>query len=299
MTQLDDKYSAAVKDAHDALQEFDDTVDMGDEGSVAGWWTAWGGKALDALDRVRCTPVHGSCNLLAGHAGQHDAFAATPSAIEHSEGYPGIAHDFETMRGLLRGVESLLTRCLRHGLLRAESETMLRDIAAALAIPSHEKPINALAPGERKSGEIAGPLNDSRESARVQSTATGQRDRANQERVSNPVEDSTSSSIEPSAYLVEFREVLKNGDKRRCTMASLEPHEPTLITEDHRIESRELLKVTPLYTGVPSAIEARDATRLVWLNLHWEQIDYAGGDIDTIRAAIDKAMRRSDGETPA
>ena len=44
------------------------------------------------------------------------------------EGYPGIAHDFETMRGLLRGVENLLHRCLRHGLLRAEAEAMLRDI---------------------------------------------------------------------------------------------------------------------------------------------------------------------------
>jgi len=49
-------------------------------------------------------------------------------------------------------------------------------------------PNNALVPGERKPGEIAGPLNDSRESARVQSTAIGQRDRASQEQVSNPVE---------------------------------------------------------------------------------------------------------------
>jgi len=74
--------------------------------------------------------------------------------------------------------------------LQGRMSVPTEDVGAS----SHEKPINALAPGERKSGEIAGPLNDSRESARVQSTATGQRDRASQERVSNPVEGSTSSS---------------------------------------------------------------------------------------------------------
>lgn len=72
-----DKRGEAVKDAHDALQEFDDTVDMTDEASVTAWWKAWGAPALDALDKVRCTPVHGSCNLPAGHAGQHNAFAAS------------------------------------------------------------------------------------------------------------------------------------------------------------------------------------------------------------------------------
>lgn len=65
------------------------------------------------------------------------------SAALESEGYPGIAHDFETMRGLLRGVESLLRRSLRHGLLRAESEMMLLDIAAVLKNAAPQVPGNA------------------------------------------------------------------------------------------------------------------------------------------------------------
>lgn len=78
MSSVPDKNGEALKGAHDALQEFDDTVDMSDEASVGAWWNAWGAPALDALDKVRCTPVHGSCNRPAGHAGLHDA--AAPSA---------------------------------------------------------------------------------------------------------------------------------------------------------------------------------------------------------------------------
>ena len=51
------------------------------------------------------------------------------------EGYPGIAHDFETMHSLLRAASGVLQRSLRHGLLHAESEEMVHLIDTALAEP--------------------------------------------------------------------------------------------------------------------------------------------------------------------
>lgn len=76
------------------------------------------------------------------------AHAINVPETEANEGYPGIAHDFETMRGLLRGVDSLLRRCLVHGLLRAEAEVILIDIERVLksAAPSHEKAPAAVGP---------------------------------------------------------------------------------------------------------------------------------------------------------
>lgn len=51
---------------------------------------------------------------------------------------------------------------------------------------------------------------------------------------------------EPNAYLVEYREVSKQGEKKHCVEASLEPRAPS-VSHYGNVESRELLKVTPLY----------------------------------------------------
>jgi hypothetical protein len=60
---------------------------------------------------------------------------------------------------------------------------------------------------------------------------------------------------EPAAYIVEFRETLIDGRKKHVTMASLEPREPTIMADwtDKDVESRELLKVTPLFASTQSA----------------------------------------------
>jgi hypothetical protein len=41
----------------------------------------------------------------------------------------------------------------------------------------------------------------------------------------------------------------------------------------------------------------RDAERLSWLNLHWEQIEYGGGDLGKLRELIDAAMHATVGPT--
>lgn len=54
----------------------------------------------------------------------------------------------DEIAGLLRGVDSLLRRCLRHGLLRAEAEAMILDIEAVSA-----KASSAIA---KREGELPG-----------------------------------------------------------------------------------------------------------------------------------------------
>ena len=79
---------------------------------------------------------------------------------------------------------------------------------------------------------------------------------------------------EPEAYLVEYREDTKGGDRRHCTIASLEPHEPVILIDDEpNIESRTLLKVTPLYTAAFIESSGRDGERLDW----FEQYADKGG----------------------
>lgn len=72
-----------------------------------------------------------------------------------------------------------------------------------------------------------------------------------------PVETRVSEIGEPDAYLVEYRETLINGSKKRCTQASLEPREPTIFrNEEPEVEARELLKVTPLYASRSATAES-------------------------------------------
>lgn len=68
----------------------------------------------------------------------------------------------------------------------------------------------------------------------------------------------------PDAYLVTFREVKINGQKRICTFASLEPFAPEI--RDPHIESRELIKATPLFMRSERA-EPIDSAR--WQAIEW------------------------------
>jgi hypothetical protein len=77
-------------------------------------------------------------------------------------------------------------------------------------------------------------------------------------------------------------------------------------------EVRCILRSVPLDYDLPSAIEkpkdhyhrgvsaancpiCKDAERLAWLNLHWEDVEYGGSDLDKLRAAIDEQMSVKDG----
>jgi len=56
----------------------------------------------------------------------------------------------------------------------------------------------------------------------------------------------------PSAYLVNYYELTKGGNKKNVTQASLEPYAPTiLMDEEPKVEERILISVTPLFTRPP------------------------------------------------
>jgi hypothetical protein len=60
---------------------------------------------------------------------------------------------------------------------------------------------------------------------------------------------------DPEAYLVEYREIGKDGSKKCVAMASLEPREPTIMLPwDENVETRELLKATPLFAHLKPII---------------------------------------------
>lgn len=67
------------------------------------------------------------------------------------------------------------------------------------------------------------------------------------------------STGEPEAYLVNYREFTKSGQPRNCVQASLEPREPTILTQFHPdVDKRELISVTPLYAHpLPADVVAR------------------------------------------
>ena len=87
-------------------------------------------------------------------------------------------------------------------------------------------------------------------------------------------------------------------------MASLEPHEPTIFITRHRpdtdkdVESRELLKVTPLYAAtLPDAAGERDGARdrklKVAISVPYAMqsfIQHMGWHPDTFKMGIDEAI---------
>ena len=95
------------------------------------------GEQVERVSSTTDKPVHEQLKETVGYQAA-TALSASGTTIE---GYPGIAHGFETMRRLLRGVSNLLHRCLRHGLLRAETEAMLRDIESSVFIATAPQPI--------------------------------------------------------------------------------------------------------------------------------------------------------------
>lgn len=110
--------------------------------------------------------------------------------------------------------------------------------------------------------------------------------------------DSVPSSIEPSslpaAYLVEFRETRKDGVLKRVVMASLEPREPTIfLPEDSDVESRELLRVDPLYLLSHFEGVFAEISRLSNLLTHPSATrpSFKEQDADMLAAAVDRAVR--------
>jgi len=54
------------------------------------------------------------------------------------------------------------------------------------------------------------------------------------------------SAQEPEAYLVNYYEETRSGQKLNVTIASLEPREPYVSTDDKTVERREFIKEMPL-----------------------------------------------------
>jgi hypothetical protein len=112
---------------------------------------------------------------------------------------------------------------------------VVEKLQAAINAALKREPNNVLVPGERKPGEIAGPRND----AQV-------RDRASEEQVSNPVEDTSDFVMVPREPTVEILHAI-------CDMMFA----AEWADEGQTFQERCLADAKDLYRAMLSAAEAK------------------------------------------